>query len=98
MSDSDSFRMPVSDVSHAKGRGLIVTGWVEKGTIKVDDEVEILSSDGTKRTTKCLAVETFNKAVPEARAGKECSILLCNTQPGDVSAGAILAAPGTSGA
>jgi elongation factor Tu len=88
------FLMPIEDVFSIEGRGTVVTGRVERGIVKVGEEVEIV---GLKPTTKtvCTGVEMFRKLLDEGRAGDNIGALLRGTKREDVERGQVLAKPGT---
>ncbi len=89
-----AFIMPIEDVFSISGRGTVVTGRVERGIIKVGDEVEIVGIRETQKTT-CTGVEMFRKLLDEGRAGENCGILLRGTKRDDVERGQVLAQPGS---
>ncbi|MDM1715867.1 elongation factor Tu [Thiopseudomonas alkaliphila] len=89
-----SFLMPIEDVFSISGRGTVVTGRVERGIIKVGEEIEIVGLKDTTKTT-CTGVEMFRKLLDEGRAGENCGILLRGTKREDVQRGQVLAKPGT---
>jgi elongation factor Tu len=88
------FLMPIEDVFTITGRGTVVTGRVERGIVKVNEEVEIV---GIKETTKtvCTGVEMFRKLLDEGRAGDNIGALLRGTKKEDVERGQVLAKPGS---
>jgi len=88
------FLMPIEDVFSISGRGTVVTGRVERGIVKVGEEVEIV---GIKDTTKtiCTGVEMFRKLLDEGRAGDNIGVLLRGTKKDEVERGQVLAKPGT---
>ena len=88
------FLMPVEDVFSISGRGTVVTGRVERGVIKVGDEVEIVGIRPTQKTT-CTGVEMFRKLLDQGEAGDNVGILLRGTKREDVERGQVLAKPGT---
>jgi len=88
------FLMPIEDVFSIKGRGTVVTGRVERGTIHVSDEVEIVGLRDTRRTV-CTGVEMFRKTLDEGRAGDNIGCLLRGIGREDVERGQVLARPGT---
>ncbi len=88
------FLLPIEDVFSISGRGTVVTGRVERGVIKVSEEIEIVGIKETTKTT-CTGVEMFRKLLDEGRAGENCGILLRGTKRDDVQRGQVLAAPGT---
>ncbi len=89
-----TFLMPVEDVFSISGRGTVVTGRVERGIIKVGDEVEIV---GIRETTKtvCTGVEMFRKLLDEGRAGDNVGLLIRGTKREEVERGQVVAIPGT---
>ena len=88
------FLMPIEDVFSISGRGTVVTGRVERGIIKVGEEIEIVGIKDTETTT-CTGVEMFRKLLDEGRAGENVGVLLRGTKRDDVERGQVLAAPGT---
>ena len=88
------FLMPVEDVFSISGRGTVVTGRVERGVIKVGEELEIIGIRETTKTT-CTGVEMFRKLLDEGRAGENVGVLLRGTKRDDVERGQILAKPGS---
>ena len=88
------FLMPIEDVFSISGRGTVVTGRVERGIIKVQEEVEIVGIKETTKTT-CTGVEMFRKLLDEGRAGENVGVLLRGTKREDVERGQVLAKPGT---
>ncbi|WP_287991232.1 EF-Tu/IF-2/RF-3 family GTPase, partial [Acidiphilium sp.] len=88
------FLMPVEDVFSISGRGTVVTGRVERGIIKVGDEVEIVGLKATVKTT-VTGVEMFRKLLDQGEAGDNIGALLRGTKREDVERGQVLAAPGS---
>ena len=88
------FLMPIEDVFSISGRGTVVTGRVERGVIRVGDEIEIVGIKPTQKTT-CTGVEMFRKLLDEGEAGDNVGILLRGTKREDVERGQVLAKPGT---
>ena len=86
------FLMPVEDVFSISGRGTVVTGRVERGIIKVGEEIEIVGIKDTAKTT-CTGVEMFRKLLDEGQAGDNVGILLRGTKRGEVERGQVLAKP-----
>jgi elongation factor Tu len=86
------FLMPVEDVFSISGRGTVVTGRVERGIIKVGEEIEIVGLKDTVKTT-CTGVEMFRKLLDEGRAGDNVGILLRGTKREDVERGQVLCKP-----
>jgi elongation factor Tu len=89
-----SFLMPIEDVFSISGRGTVVTGRVERGKIKVGEEVAIVGMRETTKTT-CTGVEMFRKLLDEGVAGDNVGVLLRGTKRDDVERGQVLAKPGT---
>ena len=89
-----SFLMPIEDVFSISGRGTVVTGRVERGRVKVGEEVEIVGIKDTVKTT-CTGVEMFRKLLDEGVAGDNVGVLLRGTKREDVERGQVLAAPGS---
>ncbi|MEN1943267.1 elongation factor Tu [Luteimonas sp. MJ293] len=89
-----TFLMPVEDVFSISGRGTVVTGRIERGIIKVGEEVEIVGIRATTKTT-VTGVEMFRKLLDEGRAGDNAGILLRGTKRDDVERGQVLAKPGS---
>jgi elongation factor Tu len=89
-----AFLMPVEDVFSISGRGTVVTGRIERGIVRVNDEVEIV---GLKATTKtiCTGVEMFRKLLDEGQAGDNVGVLLRGTKREEVERGQVLAKPGS---
>jgi elongation factor Tu len=88
------FLMPVEDVFSISGRGTVVTGRVERGVIKIGEELEIIGIRDTQKTT-CTGVEMFRKLLDEGRAGENVGVLLRGTKREDVERGQVLAKPGS---
>jgi elongation factor Tu len=88
------FLMPIEDVFTISGRGTVVTGRVERGLVKVGDEVEIVGIRPTTKTT-CTGVEMFRKLLDQGEAGDNIGALLRGTKRDDVERGQVLAKPGT---
>ena len=88
------FLMPVEDVFSISGRGTVVTGRVERGIVKVGDEIEIIGIKETQKTT-CTGVEMFRKLLDEGRAGENVGVLLRGTKRDEVERGQVLAIPGS---
>jgi elongation factor Tu len=88
------FLMPVEDVFSISGRGTVVTGRVERGIIKVGDEVEIVGIRATQKTV-CTGVEMFRKLLDQGQAGDNVGILLRGTKREDVERGQVLCKPGS---
>jgi elongation factor Tu len=87
------FLMPIEDVFSIAGRGTVVTGRVERGIVKVGEEVEIVGLKDTVKTT-CTGVEMFRKLLDEGRAGENIGVLLRGTKREDVERGQVLSKPG----
>ncbi len=88
------YLMPIEDVFSISGRGTVVTGRVERGVVKVGEEIEIVGIKETQTTT-CTGVEMFRKLLDEGRAGENVGVLLRGTKRDEVERGQVLAAPGT---
>jgi elongation factor Tu len=88
------FLMPVEDVFSISGRGTVVTGRIERGVIKVGEEISIVGIRDTQKTT-CTGVEMFRKLLDEGRAGDNVGVLLRGTKREDVERGQVLAKPGS---
>jgi elongation factor Tu len=88
------FLMPIEDVFSISGRGTVVTGRVERGVIKVGEEVEIVGIRPTTKTT-CTGVEMFRKLLDQGQAGDNIGALLRGTKRDEVERGQVLAKPGT---
>lgn len=88
------FLMPIEDVFSISGRGTVVTGRVDRGIVKVGDEVEIVGIKETQKTT-CTGVEMFRKLLDEGRAGENIGVLLRGIKRQEVERGQVLAVPGS---
>jgi elongation factor Tu len=88
------FLMPIEDVFSISGRGTVVTGRVERGVVKVGEEIEIIGIRPTVKTT-CTGVEMFRKLLDQGQAGDNVGVLLRGTKREDVERGQVLAKPGT---
>jgi elongation factor Tu len=88
------FLMPVEDVFSISGRGTVVTGRIEKGIVKVGDEVEIVGIREIQKTT-CTGVEMFRKLLDQGQAGDNVGVLLRGTKREDVERGQVLCKPGS---
>jgi elongation factor Tu len=89
-----AFLMPIEDVFSISGRGTVVTGRIERGKIKVGEEVEIVGIKATTKTT-CTGVEMFRKLLDEGQAGDNVGVLLRGTKREEVERGQVLAKPGS---
>lgn len=89
------FLMPVEDVFSITGRGTVATGRVEKGTVKVQDNVELVGLTTEKRVVVVTGVEMFKKMLDEAAAGDNIGVLLRGVQRNEIQRGQVLAKPGT---
>ena len=89
-----AFLMPVEDVFSISGRGTVVTGRVERGVIKVGEEIEIVGIRPTVKTT-CTGVEMFRKLLDQGQAGDNIGVLLRGTKREEVERGQVLAKPGS---
>jgi len=88
------FLMPIEDVFSIEGRGTVVTGRIERGIIKVNQEVEIVGIHDTKKTV-VTGIEMFNKTLSEGQAGDNAGLLLRGTKKEEVERGQVLAVPGS---
>jgi len=88
------FLMPIEDVFSISGRGTVVTGRIERGILKVNEEIEIVGLKATQKTT-CTGIEMFRKLLDEGRAGDNAGILLRGTKKEDVERGQVLCKTGT---
>jgi len=86
------FLMPIEDVFSIAGRGTVVTGRVERGIVKVGEEIEVVGINETSKTT-CTGVEMFRKLLDEGRAGENVGVLLRGTKRDEVERGQVLAQP-----
>ena len=89
-----TFLMPIEDVFSISGRGTVVTGRIERGVVKVGEEIEIIGIKDTVKTT-CTGVEMFRKLLDQGQAGDNVGILLRGTKREDVERGQVLAKPGS---
>ena len=89
-----AFLMPVEDVFSISGRGTVVTGRVERGIVKVGEEIEIVGIKATAKTT-CTGVEMFRKLLDQGQAGDNVGILLRGTKREEVERGQVLCKPGS---
>lgn len=93
--DTDKpFLMPIEDIFSIEGRGTVATGRIERGIVKVGEEIEIVGIKDTEKTT-VTGVEMFNKSLQEGQAGDNAGILLRGTKKEDITRGQVLAAPGS---
>ena len=92
--DAKPFLMPIEDTMTISGRGTVVTGRVERGIIKVGEEVEIVGIKETQKST-CTGVEMFRKLLDEGRAGENVGVLLRGIKREEIERGQVLAKPGT---
>jgi elongation factor Tu len=88
------FLMPIEDVFSISGRGTVVTGRIERGIVKVGDDLDIIGIKETESTT-CTGVEMFRKLLDEGRAGENVGVLLRGTKREDVERGQVLGIPGS---
>ena len=88
------FLMPVEDIFSIEGRGTVVTGKVERGKVKVGEEVEIVGIKDTQKTT-VTGVEMFNKSLDQAQAGDNAGVLVRGLKKEDITRGQVLCAPGS---
>ena len=89
-----AFLMPIEDVFSISGRGTVVTGRIERGIVKVGEEIEIVGMRDTTKTT-CTGVEMFRKLLDQGQAGDNVGVLLRGTKRDDVERGQVLAKPGS---
>jgi elongation factor Tu len=89
------FLMPIEDIFSIEGRGTVVTGRIERGILKVGDEVEIIGLRPTAKTI-ITGIEMFNKQLDEGRAGDNAGVLLRGTKKDEVERGQVLAKPGST--
>ena len=89
-----TFLMPIEDVFSISGRGTVVTGRIERGIVKVGEEIEIVGIKPTQKTT-CTSVEMFRKLLDQGQAGDNVGVLLRGTKREDVERGQVLAKPGS---
>jgi elongation factor Tu len=88
------FLMPIEDVFSISGRGTVVTGRIERGIVKVNEEIEIVGIKETQKTT-CTGIEMFRKLLDEGRAGDNAGVLLRGTKKEEVERGQVLCKPGS---
>jgi elongation factor Tu len=88
------FLMPVEDVFSISGRGTVVTGRIERGIVKINDEIEIIGLKDTQKTI-CTGVEMFRKLLDQGQAGDNVGVLLRGTKREEVERGQVLAKPGS---
>ncbi|KAG0244563.1 translation elongation factor Tu [Actinomortierella wolfii] len=89
-----AFLMPIEDVFSISGRGTVATGHIERGSIQVGDEVEVVGIKNTIKTI-CMGIEKFNKQSGESRAGENVGVLLHGIKREDIQRGQVLAKPGS---
>ena len=87
--------MPIEDVFSIEGRGTVVTGRIERGTVKINEEVEIVGINEESKKTVVTGIEMFNKQLTEGRAGDNAGLLLRGIKKEDVERGMVLAKPGS---
>ncbi len=92
--EDGDFLMPIEDIFSIEGRGTVVTGKIERGTIKVGEEVEIVGIKDTQKTT-VTGIEMFNKQLEDGRAGDNAGILIRGIKKEEVHRGQVLAKPGS---
>lgn len=88
------FLMPVEDIFTIEGRGTVVTGRIERGVVKLNEEIEIVGLKDTVKTT-VTGIEMFNKSLPEGQAGDNAGILIRGIKKEDIMRGQVLAKPGS---
>jgi elongation factor Tu len=89
------FLMPIEDVFAIKGRGTVVTGRIERGSVKIGEEIEIVGMAENSRKTVCTGVEMFQKTLDSGQAGDNVGVLIRGIERGDVQRGQVLAKPGS---
>jgi elongation factor Tu len=87
------FLMPIEDVFAIKGRGTVVTGRIERGAVKIGEEIEIVGMAEASRKTVCTGVEMFQKTLDRGEAGDNVGVLIRGIERGDVQRGQVLAKP-----
>ena len=90
-----SFMMPIEDVFWIAGRGTVATGRIERGTVKVGDEVELVGLRRTTKTVVVVSVEMFRKLLDQAKAGDNVGLLLHGVKREEVERGQVVAKPGS---
>jgi elongation factor Tu len=93
--DDKPFLMAIEDVFSIEGRGTVATGRIERGVVKVGDEVQIIGLTEESTKTICTGVEMFRKSMPEGRAGDNVGCLLRGVKRDDIQRGQVLAKPGS---
>ena len=93
--DSKPFLMPVEDVFSIEGRGTVVTGRVERGVLKINEEVEIVGIKTSPSRPPCTGIEMFRKEMEETQPGDNCGLLLRGTKKDDIQRGMVVTKPGT---
>src|SRR3990167_4514814 len=88
------FLMPIEDIFSIEGRGTVVTGRIERGVVKINEEIEIVGLRDTQKTV-ITGIEMFNKSLDEGRAGDNAGLLLRGLKKDDVERGQVVAKPGT---
>ncbi|MFB6225743.1 MAG: elongation factor Tu [Candidatus Paceibacteria bacterium] len=89
------FLMPIEDIFTIEGRGTVVTGRIERGTVELEDDVEIVGMEEDVQETVVTGIEMFNKSLEEGQAGDNAGILLRGIEKEDVQRGQVLAKPGS---
>jgi elongation factor Tu len=89
------FLMPIEDVFAIKGRGTVVTGRIERGAVKIGEEIEIVGMAESSRKSVCTGVEMFQKTLDSGQAGDNVGVLLRGIERTDVQRGQVLAKPGS---
>jgi elongation factor Tu len=89
------FLMAIEDVFSIEGRGTVATGRIERGVVKVSEEVEIVGFTDEKRKTVCTGVEMFNKTLDQGQAGDNVGLLLRGVKREEIMRGQVLAKPGS---
>lgn len=96
MPTDPSFRMTIEDIFSIRGRGTVVTGRIESGTLKTGDELYILGQNSSRKTT-VTGIESFRKMLTQAQSGDNVGVLLRDIDKSDVQHGDILAASPSGG-
>jgi elongation factor Tu len=90
MAADSLFRLKVADVFSIKGRGTVVMGLIESGTLKVGDEIEIVRGSGSRQKAVVAGLEMLRKQLPQAGAGDTVGVLLANVGKNDIARGDLL--------
>jgi elongation factor Tu len=90
MTSDAFFRMTIQDVFYIRGRGTVVTGQIEAGTLRLNDEIQIARSGLAQRAVMVSGIEMFRKQLTEAKAGDNVGVLLRDVQKQDIQQGDVL--------